>query len=270
MYKTILEHFPENVVQPAVLVESEQFVIKLAETKSELEKSFRLRYQVFHVEQGKAVKKSEIDGVDLDEFDEYCLHLLVIKKECQTLVGTYRIHLGSIARNAMGFYAAQECKIKGLDSIADITMELGRSCVAPDYRSGSAVALLWGGIGELMMRAGLRYMMGCVSLETKDPAVAWALYHYFEKQNKVSELLTSSPNEGFELKKPATEEINKYFEDERALKKFIPPLFKGYLRLECQVCGEPINDKDFGTIDFLIILDTKKIPDRYSRHYKIT
>jgi len=260
-------HSIRHVISPSILLETGSFLVKLAENPEEVEKALRLRYEIFNLEQGRGHDEHGKEGVDSDEFDEFCLHLLVIEKETGKAIGTYRVHLGSIANTAKGFYSAREYEVKGLREIANYCMELGRSCVAPKYRTGAIVALMWGGIGELLNRADLRFMLGCVSLETMNPAVGWALHRYLQKKHLVSEILEAEPRIQFKLKNAPEQEIHKLLQDEVALKRFLPPLFKGYLRLGCKICGEPALDSEFGTIDFLIIVDKQKVPERYMRHF---
>ncbi|MFZ2653891.1 MAG: GNAT family N-acyltransferase [Victivallales bacterium] len=258
----------KHIVSPSVLLETSQFVVKLAENEEEIKKALRLRYEIFNVEQGKGLQECNRKGIDSDEFDEFCLHLLVIEKGTAQVIGTYRVHLGSIANTARGFYSSREYDIYGLREIANYCMELGRSCVAPKYRTGAIVGLMWGGIGELLNRTDLRFMLGCVSMEALNPACGWALYRYFQKEHIMSEILTSRPRKGYELEHPSEQEVQRLLSDEIALKKHIPPLFKGYLRIGCKICGEPALDHEFKTIDFLIIVDKQKVPERYIRHFK--
>jgi putative hemolysin len=269
MYKVDLTRFPKKITYPTVLADSEKFLIKIADTDEELQKTLRLRYEVFNIEQGKGLNQTTAEGVDFDKYDEFCLQLIVLNKETNNPVGTYRIHLGDIATTkSYGFYSASEYDIEGLDEIAHLTMELGRSCVLPEFRTGSAMALLWGGIGELMMRAKLRYMLGCVSLEKYNPAATWALYDYFKSNGIVSDIITGMPKEKYALSKPDPGEIEKYSNEMRkTFKTYVPALFKGYLRLGTKVCGEPLYDSEFHTIDFLILLDGHTVPERYARHY---
>lgn len=250
-----------------MLFETDQFVIKLAENEAEIEKAQRLRYQVFNIEQGKGLENARSTGIDHDEFDEYCLHLLVIEKTSNKVIGTYRIHLGSVANSAKGFYSSREYSIEGIDPIAEHLVELGRSCVSREYRTGAVVALLWGGIAELLNRASLNIMIGCVSLEDKNPAVAWALYDHFKEKNMISDRIIATPRPEFVLPRPLPEEMEKYSHNEKALRRCVPPLFKGYLRIGCKICGEPAFDKEFGTYDFLIIVNKDKVPERYARHF---
>jgi putative hemolysin len=268
MYDISFKNFSKEIVYPTLLADSENFLIKIADTEEELKKTLIMRYKVFNIEQGKGLATADKTGIDIDEYDEYCLQMIVVDKLTREPVGTYRAHLGLIASNARGFYSSTEYNISGLDKIASASIEVGRSCVLPEYRNGAAVSMLWAGIGELLARSKLQYLFGCVSLEVNDPAVAWALYEHFKKEDMLSDIICGVPSEGYELKKPKKEEITKHLKDIRNTKKmYLPPLFKGYLRLGTKIAGEPIYDPEFGTIDFLILLDTYQMPRRYARHF---
>ncbi len=263
----MIKTFPEHIVKPSVLVETERFMVKLAENHEEVEKAQRLRYEVFNLEQGRGLESAEKYGIDFDEFDEHCLHLLVLKKDSDRVIGTYRAHLGSVADSVKGFYSSREYEIKGLYRIADKCLELGRTCVSPEYRTGAAVGLLWGAITELLVRAKLRYMLGCVSLEETAPKIGWAIYEYLRQTGSICEEFSVTPRPGFKLEHPVSHEIQKILSDESALKKHFPPIFKGYLRLGACICGEPALDREFGTVDFFVLVDINKVPDRYTRHF---
>ena len=263
----MIKNFPKNVVSPATIVETEHFTVRLAENHEDVEGAQRLRYEVFNSEQGRGLRGSVRYGIDFDEFDEYCLHLMAIEKASGKLVGTYRAHLGCVANSAKGFYSSREYEIHGLYKIADKCIELGRTCVAPDYRSGAVVALLWAGITELIVRARLTYMLGCVSLDDTDPALGWALYEYIGKKHPKCGEFNVVPRPGFKLERPHEREIKKILDDESGLRKKIPPIFKGYLRLGGYICGEPALDREFGTIDFFIVVDVNKVPARYKNHF---
>jgi putative hemolysin len=263
----MIENFPKHIVKPAVLVETDRFLIKLAENHEEVEKAQRLRYEIFNIEQGRGLKTAEKYGIDFDEFDEYCLHMVAIEKCSGNVVGTYRVHLGCVANSARGFYSSKEYEIHGLYNIADKCIELGRACVSPQYRSGAIVGLLWRGITELLVRADLTYMLGCVSLEGTDSVIGWAIYEYVAKKYSVCKDFTVIPRPGFKLNRPAEHEIKKILADEAALKRHIPPIFKGYLKLGAIICGDPALDRDFGTIDFFVLIDVNKIPPAYKRHF---
>lgn len=135
----------DKLCNPPVLAEKDQYRIKFADTPEEMQAAFKLRYEVFNLEQGKGLEAASRDGIDRDEFDDYCLHLVVEEKTQHKVVGTYRIHLGAVASKALGFYSEQEFRITGLDKIAENTIEVGRSCVSPEHRDGTVGRSALGG-----------------------------------------------------------------------------------------------------------------------------
>jgi L-ornithine Nalpha-acyltransferase len=261
--KTILD----NISTPPLITEQELFLIKFAESKEEIEAAMRLRYEVFNIEQGKGLQSAELEKMDCDEFDEHCLHLIIVEKKTSRIVGTYRVHPGPVAKTQLGFYSAREYNVEGLDELQDEILEVGRSCVHPNFRNGSVIGLLWSGISGTLVRAGLHYTLGCVSLETTDPNVGWALYEHFKLRDKLSKQLKATPVEGFELPPGDRAKVDELLDNKVALLKHIPSLFKGYLRLGVKICGEPIWDEEFGTIDFLILLNYHNMPEKYIRHF---
>ncbi|MFA6078257.1 MAG: GNAT family N-acyltransferase [Candidatus Omnitrophota bacterium] len=263
----MISKFPKHIVTPAVLAETENFLVKLAENHEEIENAQRLRYKVFNLEQNRGLKNTEKFGIDFDEYDEYCMHLIVIEKSSGDVIGTYRVHLGCIANSAKGFYSSKEYEIHGLYNLADKCIELGRTCIDPKFRSGAIIAFLWGAITELLVRADLIYMLGCVSLENTESAAGWALYEYLCRKNLLCKDIKATPRPGFKMDRPPKNIIDNILSDEASLKNIIPPLFKGYLHLGALICGEPAIDRDFGAIDFFIILNIETVPERYKRHF---
>ncbi len=264
-----LEEFRKTVANPPVIAEKDQYLIKFALTDQEIESAFRLRYDVFNLEQGKGLKDSQ-NGIDRDEFDEHCLHLIVVRKDDSRVVGTYRIHFGAVAASSrLGFYSEQEYRIDGLAPIAPLAIEVGRTCVEHDSRNGSVVALLWSGISTLICRSGQRFLLGCVSLESTDPLHAWLIYQNLKEHNALSEQIHAYPRPEFRMEHPGEDVLTSAAQTVPSVRALIPPLFKGYLRLGAKICGEPVFDRKFGSIDFFIVLDVAQLPQRYTKHFNV-
>ena len=261
------EKLLDKLCNPPVLEENERYILKFAETELEEEKAKRLRYEVFNLEQGKGLNKSEGSGIDSDEYDPYCRHIIVIAKENKKLVGTYRIMPGIIARQEIGFYSSREFDISGLDEIIDSTVEVGRSCVSMEYRSGSVIGLLWTGLGTVLSRGGFDYLFGCVSLDEKQVNEAWAIHKAFACEANESAIIIAKPRKSFALKAGNSRRIEELKTDRQELIKITPPLLKGYMRLGSEICSEPALDKEFGTIDFLILMEMGKMPKKYYKHF---
>ena len=136
-------------------------------------------------------------------------------------------------------------------------VELGRSCVHPDWRSGGVILALWGALGEFMARNGLETMIGCASIGMRDGGhVAASLWEQLRRTHLASIEWRVRPR----LALPV-EELR------RDLPVELPPLIKGYLRCGATLLGAPAWDPDFGTADLPLMMRLGDLPARYRRHF---
>lgn len=235
---------------------SRSLTVELARDLYEVREAQRLRYRVFAEEMGARVPGRE-QGIDCDIYDAYCHHLLVRDAESREIVGTYRILNGAQARRLGGFYSDEEFDLTRLQHLRDVTVEVGRSCVHPDYRSGATIALLWSGLGAYMLQHDYQYLMGCASIGMTDGGRgAAAVYRQISETHLSPIEYRVFPR--CELPLDAEEE------DGEAQ---LPALIKGYLRLGSYVCGAPAWDPDFNTADLLMLLPLARVNPRYARHF---
>src|SRR5438552_3681075 len=156
------------------LARTAHFAAALAASEGEVEEAQRLRYRVFADEFGARIPGSA-QGLDRDDLDAFCHHLLVRERQSRMLVGTYRSLPAGRARSAGGFYAEREFDLRGLRGLQPVTVEVGRACVHPDFRHGSVIALLWAALLRYLTASGSRHVMGCASVGLADghaPAAA--------------------------------------------------------------------------------------------------
>src|SRR5918996_2875786 len=158
------------------------FEVKIATERSEIEQAQRLRFQVFNLELNKGLQSSYAHGLDIDEFDPYCDHLLVRDLKSGDVVGTYRLMLGSQARQNIGFYSEREFDLSQIKLLDGELMELGRSCARKDFRDRALIPLMWEAIADQVKKHQVRYLFGCGSLYTTDIAEVSAIFSLL--QNK--------------------------------------------------------------------------------------
>ena len=245
---------PANEGRPA---HAASLRVSLARSPSDLKQAQQLRYAVFAQEMG-AQLASAAQGTDEDEFDLYCDHLLVRDTDSGLVVGTYRI-LPPHRRQEIGrLYSESEFDLARLAHLQPSLIEVGRSCVHPDHRSGAAILMLWAGLAQYMRRGRYRHLIGCASAPLADGGMQAAglrdkLQPYLaEPEYRVFPRLPF-PHE--RIARPASVDL--------------PPLIKGYLRLGAKVCGEPAWDPDFNSADFLIWLSLDNLQPRYARHFDL-
>src|SRR5262249_51526755 len=130
--------------------------------------------------------------------------------------------------------------------------ELGRACVKREHRDSGVLMLLWKGIFRHAQETGTRYLMGCSSLTSQDPAEGLALYRELRKAHLAPIQLRTVPSVGHALPES---------EASRAPVR-VPRLLRTYLELSAKICGPPAIDREFKTIDFLTLLDLEGISAR--------
>jgi putative hemolysin len=243
--------------------------VRLATTSGEIEASQFLRYDMFYRETG-GTPPPEVAAQrrDFDAYDDICDHLLVIDYDRETIrervVGTYRL----IRRDAVGrlgrFYTESEFDIAKIRAFPGNILELGRSCVHPDYRNRAVMQLLWRGIGAYVAHYSLGLMFGCASFTGQNPddhAMGLSyLYHYhlapeYLRARALPELyvnMNRMPKEAINAKQAFLD---------------LPPLLKGYLRLGGYIGDGAIIDPHCNMVDVCIIVQTDRVTDKYYQRY---
>lgn len=229
--------------------------VDIARCEREILGAQKLRYRVFAGELG-AKLPTRTPGVDHDIYDPYCDHLVVRDENSGEIVGTYRILSPENARRIGGYYTENEFDLTRLQHLRPRMVEIGRSCVHPDFRTGATITLLWAGLAKYMHERGHDYLIGCASISMADGGHAAASLY-----RKLGEHM--SPLE-YRVFPRCPLPLAALDNDQHAE---LPPLVKGYLRAGAYVCGDPAWDPDFNTADLPILLPMSRIDARYARHF---
>jgi len=231
--------------------------VRFADCLEDLRAAQRLRHRVFFHETDTRLPLTE-PGIESDRFDQYCEHLLVWDEDTDQVVGCYRILTDSQAVHAGGFYAQTEFDLTRVLAVPGRLVEIGRTCVHPDFRNGAVIGLLWSGLARFMLMHRYDYLMGCVSIPlTGGVAQVGAIW-----QSVVASHL-SSPEWRVFPKTP----FAALPESAPGMPADLPPLIKGYLRLGAQVCGEPAWDPALNVADLFLLLSLDRLSARYAQHF---
>ncbi len=259
--------------------------VRLAETPEEVDAAQALRFRVFYEEMGAhATAETLASRRDADALDAVCDHLLVLDNSRQgdrKVVGTYRLIRREAAAKNGSFYSASEYDISPLIAYSGEILELGRSCIEKEYRTGTVMQILWKGLAAYMFRYDIKLMFGCASLPGADPEkhivpLSYLYHHHLappalrakalpERYIKMDRL----PREAFDPDAAFDSmSFNGIKLDAKAGPNSLPPLIKGYLRVGCAVGDGAVVDDQFNTTDVCIIFRTELITERYIRHYE--
>lgn len=215
-----------------------------------VEAALRLRYEVFNLELGEGLAESHLSGLDRDEFDAQMTHIVLLHRETERIVGTFRVQTLTRARARRGVYSELEFDLSPLAALFDDAVELGRVCIAPEHRSLQNLFLLFAGVKAFMRAHRLKWMFGCCSVTTTDPDDGWRALRQLRKRRYVHETLVVPARASHSCGDPSRE-------SDPALegKVALPPLFTIYARLGAKVVSLPGIDREFGTVDFIVLLD---------------
>ena len=245
----------EESIPSETIVES-RYELSFARTEAELDAVLKLRFEVFNLEMNEGLKTSYATQRDEDPFDPVCHHLIVRDTQVDAIVGTYRLQTSDMAWDNLGFYSGIEFDLQALpEEVRRQSVEIGRACVAKSHRNTQVLFLLWRGLALYIACNQKRYLFGCSSLTSQDPAEGKAFLDFLERKGHLHPQFAVRPRPGFECwpegSAPVTDLVVKP-----------PPLFRIYLRHGAKVCGLPAIDREFGTIDFLILFDVGSMDRR--------
>jgi putative hemolysin len=239
----------------AIIVTTDSYSLMVAD-RAQVPDAQRLRYSALREEFGDGFPASA-DGIDRDEFDEYCDHLIVRHDPTGMIVGTYRMMTAGCAARIGCRYSDATFDLSGLDGIRDSLVETGRACVHPEHRNGTVINLIWAGIARYLRTNDLRWLGGCAWVPLHDGGhTASAVWERVRGKYLSPAELSVRPR--MSLPRPPAGDAGK---------TVVPALLHGYLRLGSWICGEPAYDPAFGVAAFYVLLDVDRMNPRYRRHF---
>lgn len=251
---------------PATEFQENIYTVRFARSEEEVDAALRLRFEVFNLELNEGLEASFINERDEDEFDKTCHHLIVIENATQKIIGTYRVRTMEMAQSAFGFYSAGEFAVEDLPyEVLAESLETGRACIAREHRNSRVLFLLWKGLAMYMTDKRKRYVFGCCSLPSQDCAEGMRAMNQLVCDGYLHETLRAAPREDYIC---YTEDfLSEVLNEEGKENLKLPQLFEIYLRIGAKICGEPAIDRQFKTIDFLVIVDVKNMHRKYFKMF---
>jgi putative hemolysin len=252
----------------------QQFELYLApstEIPNVLREIGRLREITFR-EEGEGTNKE----IDLDDFDQYYLHLFLWDTETAQIAGAYRVGMGKdiIQKHGRkGFYTNSLFRMKdAFVPILEKSIELGRSFIVPEYQNKRLpLFMLWRGIlSVLLSNPDYKFIIGPVSISnaystvSKSLIVAFIRQHYFDyelarwvkpKRKYSLDVKTLDAAALLENSKNDMKKLDRIIDDIEPAIKSAPVLLKKYIQQNAKIIGFNI-DPDFSdALDGLMILN---------------
>ena len=237
------------------------YSLRLAREADEVRRAQRLRFEVFNLELNEGLTESHFAGLDVDPFDAVCDHLIVEQVQTGEVVGTYRLQTGERAAANIGYYSEREFDFAPFELFRGEMIELGRACVHADHRNFNLLHMLWRGIATYALEHSARFLVGCSSITSQKGDEGISLYAQLREKYLVRPELRTLPHTGFRCDSPDGPDVVPVTNQASA------KLLRAYLAIGAKICGPPAIDREFGTIDFLTLLDLQNLPSIVRNHF---
>ena len=243
-------------------ISTDRYEVRFAQTQKDIDSALRLRHKVFNVELAK--EHADEEGLEFDLFDYQCRHLIVVEKLTQQTVGTYRVNTIEAAKKVSGFYSFGEFSIEDLPAeVLKRSVEIGRACIAAEHRNTRVLLLLWKGLAKFLNETDKVFLFGCCSIFSTDCEVGLKTYDKLKALNLIHSEYRVTPRADKACGTPSQTAIARETGPEIEL----PALFNMYLRIGAKICGTPVLDCNFGTIDFFVIFDKRTLNGQYRQMF---
>jgi putative hemolysin len=242
------------------------FEVRLARDARDLQAAQRLRYRVFVEEMGaQGPLVDHAARLEVEAQDHLFDHMLLIDPSrdaaaLDDVVGVYRL----LPQGRAEFYSSAEYDLSPLVASGRRLLEVGRSCIHPDYRGGAGVLHLWAGVADYVLGQGFDLMFGVASFPGTDPmahaqSLSW-LYHRHLAPAALRPVARAG--DGVRMDILPAEAV-----DPAAAQAGMPALLKGYLRLGGKVGEGAFVDRAFNTVDVCLIVDVATMSARHRDRY---
>lgn len=244
----------------------ERFGVRRAQNAADLRAAQRLRYEVFVAELGGDGPLVDHGArLERDRFDAFFDHLLLTDAGAGgEVVGVYRVLRDDQAARAGQFYSEDEYDLTPLRRSGRRLMELGRSCLAPDYRGGAAMYHLWQGLARYVVENQIEILFGVASFHGTDPRALAQPLSLLHHRHLAPQALRVRALAGHYQRMDLVGEAAL---DRRAAMRQVPALIKAYLRLGGRVGEGAFVDHAFNTTDICLVFDTKHLNETQKNIY---
>lgn len=251
-----------------MFIDDAQFELRLARDATDLALAQSLRYEVFVAELGgDGPLVDHTARREADRFDPFFDHLMLLDhgRDGNPCVGVYRLMRAAQAREAGQFYSDDEYDLGCLRASGRQLLELGRSCLHPDYRGGAAMMHLWTGLAGYVEAHGIELMFGVASFHgTEIAPLAAPLSFLHHRHLAPRPIRVRARAGGFQrMDLIAARDL-----DRAAASRAIPSLIKAYLRMGGFVGEGAYIDRSFNTTDICLVMDVANIPARQRGLYR--
>lgn len=231
-----------------------RYTVRLAETQADLQAAQTLRQIAF--------KGVEAEGLDTDQFDPICTHMLVEDRASGRLVCCFRFLPLAGGDEIDRSYSAQFYELSALRAFEGPMVEMGRFCIHPDVTDPDILRVAWGAMTSYVDDNNVEMLFGCSSFTGTDAK------EYFDAFAMLRDRHLAPKRWLPKVKAPKVFRFAARLRRKPNLKLAqmrMPPLLRTYLMMGGWVSDHAVIDTQMNTLHVFTGLEIKAIPPARKR-----
>ena len=230
-----------------------KYQARLAQNDADIRSAQQLRYALFH----------DGNGLDMDEFDQICQHVLVEETATGRLVCCFRFLPLADGSEISRSYSAKYYDLSALKEYEGAMVEMGRFCVHPDYKDSAILRVAWSAMTSYVDDHNVDMLFGCSSFhgtnaDTHMEAFALLKDRHLAPKRWLPRVKAPNVFRFASKLKPRKPDL-------RLAMRAMPPLLRTYLVMGGWVSDHAVVDPDMNTLHVFTGVEINRVPKGRAR-----
>lgn len=238
-----------------------RFQARLAETDADVRACQRLRHRAFREARGLASEDGL--GIDVDEFDVHCRHLMVEDLRSGDLVCAFRMMPLNNGSEISRSYSAKYYNLDALEDYPGKMVEMGRFCLRPGLSDPAIIRVAWAAMTKFVDDQGVELLFGCSSFHGVDADEYRDAFALLKEKHLAPKRWLP------QIKAPKVFEYARSLGLRRPNMKLalgrMPPLLRTYLVMGGWVSDHAVIDTDLNTLHVFTGVEINRVPAKRAK-----
>ena len=233
--------------------QNSRYSARIATTDDDVRAAQRLRF----------VRFREGDGLDADEFDSICKHVLVEERETGKLVCCFRFLPLADGSEISRSYSAKYYDLSALEAYEGAMVEMGRFCIHPDYKDSSILRVAWSAMTQYVDENKVDMLFGCSSFHGTDAEEHMEAFTLLKENHLAPKRWLPRVKAPKVFRFAAKLKPRK--PNLRVAMRAMPPLLRTYLVMGGWVSDHAVVDNDMNTLHVFTGVEINRVPQSRAR-----
>ena len=228
------------------------YVARLAQSEDDIRSAQALRHLAFH----------GAEGLDADQYDVICSHILVEERKSGQLVCCFRMLPLAAGNEISRSYSAQFYELSALEGFEGSMVEMGRFCIHPDWNDPDILRVAWAAMTGYVDDNNIEMLFGCSSFKGTDADPYLDSFAVLRDKHLAPKRWVPR------IKAPKVFQFAARLRKKPDLKRAqlkMPPLLRTYLMMGGWVSDHAVVDHDMNTLHVFTGLEINAIPPARKR-----